>query len=26
VIGGNLWIDADVPANAKLAQNKKMSK
>lgn len=26
VIGGNLWIDTDVPANAKLAQNKKMSK
>ena len=26
VIGGNLWIDADVPAGAKLAQNKKISK
>jgi len=26
VIGGNLWIDTDVPANAKLAQNKKISK
>lgn len=26
VIGGNLWVDADVPAGAKLAQNKIMSK
>lgn len=26
VIGGNLWVDTDVPAGAKLAQNKKMSK
>ncbi len=26
VIGGNLWVDADVPPGAKLAQNKKMSK
>jgi len=26
VIGGNMWIDIDVPAGAKLAQNKKISK
>jgi serine O-acetyltransferase len=26
VIGGNLWIDNDVPAGAKLSQNKNMSK
>lgn len=26
VIGGNLWVDNDVPAGAKLAQNAKMSK
>lgn len=26
VIGGNLWVDAEVPAGAKLAQNKKISK
>jgi serine O-acetyltransferase len=26
VIGGNLWVDTDVPPGAKLAQNKKMSK
>jgi serine O-acetyltransferase len=26
VIGGNLWVDSDVPAGSKLAQNKKMSK
>ena len=26
VIGGNLWVDADVPAGAKLAQSKKISK
>jgi len=26
VIGGNMWVDKDVPAGAKLAQNKKISK
>ena len=26
VIGGNMWVDTDVPAGAKLAQNKKTSK
>jgi len=26
VIGGNMWVDNDVPAGAKLAQNKKISK
>jgi len=26
VIGGNMWVDTDVPAGAKLAQNKKISK
>lgn len=26
VIGGNLWVDSDVPAGSKLAQNKKLSK
>jgi serine O-acetyltransferase len=26
VIGGNLWVDSDVPAGAKLAQNKKTIK
>lgn len=26
VIGGNLWVDEDVPAGAKLAQNKRINK
>jgi serine O-acetyltransferase len=26
VIGGNLWVDTDVPAGAKLAQNKRVTK
>ena len=26
VIGGNMWVDTDVPAGSKLAQNKKISK
>ncbi len=26
VVGGNLWVDTDVPPGAKLAQNKKMTK